>query len=258
MYTAHLEKGCMLLGIGSDWKTRTVSAAGHGLAKAGDKTGSPRPAITRGQLIELMQRRGWGDQFAVLIFLSWTFLLRIPSEALPLRRQRAGQDLESDERLEARAVIGLVDNKLIIKLNRRKHMASGSRMIRVCVCEDYAQDSLELRAPQLYCPVCHLWPAICRSTPVGQPLFPSWTGKLVLTELRSVAHASGWTQAAKLGTHSVRRGAARAILEAGGSFSQLLRAGQWHSSAYKLYLDMGREETTAVSSLLADASDDEV
>ena len=87
MYTARLEEGCMLLGVGTEWETKTVSTAGHGLAKAGDKTGSPRPAITRGQLIDLMQRRGWGDPFAVLIFLCWAFLLRIPPEALPLRRR---------------------------------------------------------------------------------------------------------------------------------------------------------------------------
>ena len=106
--------------------------------------------------------------------------------------------------------------------------------------------------------MCHLWPAVCRIAATGKHLFPTWTGKLVLTELRPLARAGGWTQAAKLGTHSVRRGAARAILEAGGSFSQLLRAGQWRSLAYKLFLGMGREEPTAVSSLLADASDDEV
>ena len=137
-------------------------------------------------------------------------------------------------------------------------MAAGSRMVRVCVCEDYAQDSLELHVPQLYCPVCHLWPAVCRIAAIGQLIFPTWTGKLVLTELPSVAHFGGWAQASKLGTRSVRRGAARAFLEARGSFSQRLRAGQWHLSAYKLYLGMGREETTAVSSLPADASDDEV
>ena len=180
MYAAHLEKGCMLLGIGSDWKTKAASIAGHGLAKAGDKTGSPRPAVTRGQLIELMQRRGWGDQFAVPIFLSWAFLLRIPSEAPSLRRQRAGQGLESDERLEARAVIGLVNQKLITKLNRRKHMAAGPRMVGVCVCEDYAQGFLELHVPQLYCPACHLWPVICRIAAIGQPIFPTWSGRWFL------------------------------------------------------------------------------
>ena len=122
----------------------------------------------------------------------------------------------------------------------------------------HAPDALELEAPQLSCPVCQVWPAICRLAQVGRPTLPAWTGRSVLAELRPAARLGGWVQAMKLGAHSVRRGAARAILEAGGSFSQLLRAGQWHSSAYKLYLDMGREETTAVSALLADASDDEL
>ena len=54
-----------------------------------------------------------------------------------------------------------------------------------------------------------------------------------------------------------RRGAARAILEAGGSFAQLLRAGQWHSSAFRLYLDLGVEEKKAMAAVLIEASDDE-
>ena len=100
---------------------------------------------------------------------------------------------------------------------------------------------------------CHLQTRTSRTARL-----PRVGGESVLTELRSAAHLGGWAQATKLGTHSVRRGAARAILEAGGSFSQLLRAGQWHSTAYKLYLDMGREETTAASPLLGRASDDEL
>ena len=60
-----------------------------------------------------------------------------------------------------------------------------------------------------------------------------------------------------LGPPSTRRGAARAILGAGGSFARLLRAGQWHSSAYGLYLDLAFEETKAMASTLIVASDDE-
>ena len=113
----------MLLEIGSDREIKAVRVAGQGIAKAGDRSGSPRPAITKGQLVDLPTRRGWDDPFASLVLLSWTCILRIPSEALPLHRQRAGQDLESDERQQERAVVGLVNQKLIVKLNRRKHMA---------------------------------------------------------------------------------------------------------------------------------------
>ena len=60
-----------------------------------------------------------------------------------------------------------------------------------------------------------------------------------------------------MGTHSLRRGAARAILETAGSFSRLLRLGRWHSSAFQLYLDLWREESQAITSIMIEASDDE-
>ena len=204
-----------------------------------------------------MSARSLQDGLALIALIGWSFLLRIPSERLPLCRQQAGEDLESEERLARRAVIGLQGGKLIIKLNRRKHMATGSRLVRACICEEYSLDSLELHIPQLLCPVCQLWPAIRQQAPVGGALFEGWTGKRVLAELRYFAEGREWPRANRLGTHSFRRGAARAILEAGGSFAQLLRPGQWHSSAYQLYRDLGHEEATAMASVLAEGSDDE-
>ena len=56
-------------------------------------------------------------------------------------------------------------------------------------------------------------------------------------------------KADRLGTHSIHRGAVRAILGAGGSLAQLLGAGQWHPAAYRLFLDSGVEETKAVASV---------
>ena len=79
----------------------------------------------------------------------------------------------------------------------------------------------------------------------------------MLAELRYFAEGREWPRANKLGTHSFRRGAARAILEAGGPFSQLLRSGQWRSSAYQPYLDLGHEEASAMASALVVGSDDE-
>ena len=75
--------------------------------------------------------------------------------------------------------------------------------------------------------------------------------------LRSFAQTQYWQQGSRMGTHSLRRGAARAILESGGPFFQLLRSGQWPSSAYELCLDLGREETGAVASILIEASDED-
>ena len=141
-----------------------------------------------------------------------------------------------DGRLERKAAVGLSEGKLIFKLNRRRHMAGGSKLVRVCICEHYDQDTLELHVPQLFCPVCQLWPAIRRLAATGEQLAPWRTGKKVLTDLRAFGESREWRKAGRLGTQSFRRGAAWAVLEAGGFFSQLLRAGRWRSSAYQLFL----------------------
>ena len=79
----------------------------------------------------------------------------------------------------------------------------------------------------------------------------------MLTELRGFADPKEWRGANRLGTHSSRGGAARVILEVGGSSSQLLRSGQWHSSDYEPYLDLGREESRVAASMLIEASEEE-
>ena len=109
--------------------------------------------------------------------LSWTFLLRAPSECLPLRRRRAGEGLNSGDRLGGKAVFGPSEGKLTITLNRRKHMAGGSKRVRACICEHYAPGALELRAPQLFCPVCQLRPAAREFASSGDQVFPGWTGQ---------------------------------------------------------------------------------
>ena len=61
--------------------------------------------------------KGWGDELAILVATAWASLLRAPFACLPLTRQRAGEDLEPEERLDGEAAIGLVDKKLIAKLH---------------------------------------------------------------------------------------------------------------------------------------------
>ena len=90
----------------------------------------------------------------------------------------------------------------------------------------------------------------------GEKLFPNITGSTFVSSLRCMARQLGREKSERLGAHSIRRGAARAILDAGGTFAQLLKAGQWHSSAYRLYLDLGGEEAKAMASVLIEDSED--
>ena len=172
IYAAHLEKARLLLGVDASWKSKAVNTAGYGHAKAGDRSFSPGPAISRPQLCELATSRLLQDDLAFVALIGWSFLMRTPSERLPFCRQQAGGDLDSEERSARREVVGLSGAKLVIKLNRRKHVDFGSRLVRACICDDYMRDSLELHTPQLLRPVRQPWPAIRRKTAVGDPLFP--------------------------------------------------------------------------------------
>ena len=130
-------------------------------------------------------------------------------------------------------------------------------MARSCICEGCPRRSLGTQASQLYCPVRFLWGRICQRVRTGERLFPSWTGQMFTNRRRNPATRFGRGGARRLGPCSVSKGAARAILESGGIFAQMLRACQWHSSAYRLYLDLGAEEAAAISRFSIEASGDE-
>ena len=85
--------------------------------------------------------------------------------------------MSSEDRLGRKAAIGLPEGKLIIRPERRKRMAGGPRLIRVCIREEYAPDALELHVHQLFCPVCQLWPSVRQLASAGEQLFPGWAGE---------------------------------------------------------------------------------
>ena len=84
-------------------------------------------------------------------------------------------------------------------------MATGSRLPRVCICEEYMGESLELHIPQLLCLVCQPRPAIGQRSAAGEPSSPGRAGKKRTSDLRAFAGARNWPRGDKLGTHSIRR-----------------------------------------------------
>ena len=66
-----------------------------------------------------------------------------------------------------------------------------------------------------------------------------------------------WPAAGKLGTQSLRRGAARALTSAGATLAQLLRAGQWRWNAVRFYFDLSAGGRRATAEILIEGSEDE-
>ena len=65
-YVAHVEKARRLSGLDGKWKTKAVATVGRGLARAGDRSFSPMPAVSEQQQVEIVSAKGWGDEFATL------------------------------------------------------------------------------------------------------------------------------------------------------------------------------------------------
>ena len=104
------------------------------------------------------------------------------------------------------------------------------------------------------CGVCALrrW---TRSRPEGK-LFDISAASFI-KHMRKDGMELGLLDAAKLGSHAWRRGMAQDIIKAGGSLATLLRAGQWRSGAFRVYLQEQALDEEAVARLVIDHSDDE-
>ena len=124
LYLGHLNKACQLLEIDSSWRTDTVKAIAKGLANKPTGEERFRNSLTPSLLGRLIRAESWESAFSRLCYVSYLFLLRLPSEALPLTRALTDEQLLSPEAPSSGAVIGLREfqgeQRLILKLGRRK------------------------------------------------------------------------------------------------------------------------------------------
>lgn len=101
--------------------------AKRGIAKAGLFTARERRFVRQVQ-VEAVLTWALSNQefapFAALFLVSYIFLLRVPSEALPMRAGPA----------ECHSCLDLDGDKLVLTLKRRKNKQGGSRLERGCWC----------------------------------------------------------------------------------------------------------------------------
>ena len=98
--------------------------------KAVDKAGlfKPRPKLwIRNKLVASImawaQKREGRQRFAMLFLCAYVFLLRLPSEALPIRVDKSGC-------ITGQAVVKMIGGKLSLRLARRKNKEHGSVLER--------------------------------------------------------------------------------------------------------------------------------
>jgi hypothetical protein len=180
--------------------------------------------------------------YAQLFLLSYAFLLRLPSEAIPVVAGR-GRHIEG-----AQAVLSMVDGELVLVLRTRKNKMLGSRLVRGCWCRESATT----------CPV-HVLGPIVSGTAEGQRLFGQVTAALALKTLRTLLDVVNVRGAAAYRTHDLRRGHALDLQQSGAPLWEILQAGEWRSPAFLQYLDLHRlDQDLVVQAHMDEDSDDDV
>ena len=127
-----------------------------------------------------------GMRLSMLFLSAYVFLLRVPSEALPLTAH------------EGSSCLSLEEGQVILLLKRRKNKPSGSRLTRTCWCSRSTST----------CPVHVLGPFVA-SLACGQGLFSGITPQHALSSLRQWLVELGAPRAREFRTHDFRRGHAK-------------------------------------------------
>ena len=110
----------------------------------------------------------------------------------------------------------------MIKLNRRKQMASGPRLLSDCICDEYMKGSLELHIPQLLRPARQLWPAIRQKTAVGGASFPGLDRKAGALGPSRFCHGTELVTRGQAGNPLLQEGCCQGHLRGRGHISPAL------------------------------------
>ena len=181
------------------------------------------------------------ERYGLLFLLAYTFLLRLPSEALPTVCSSNGK-ADSD----SQTVLYFNGEVLCLQLKSRKNKLGGSLLERRCWCKSCPQT----------CPVHVLWPKLL-SLGSGTKIFSGISPSKALTRLRCCLSEMTVPEAKYYRTHDLRRGHAKDLFQNGATLYEILSAGEWRSPAFLSYLDYGELESGVVWEAHADESSSE-
>ena len=148
---------------------------------------------------------------------SYAFLLRVPSEAIPICAHSASNCNAP--------VMTVSEHELVLSLPKRKNRRTPSVLRRRCWCQQC----------EATCPVHVLGPYFRALAPGEQP-FVKFRPCSALRELRALLEHLQVPDAHTYRTHDLRRGHAEDLRNNGATLGEILRAGEWKSPAFFTFL----------------------
>ena len=234
-YIKHLKWAHNFLRLECMWQSPTHDQAMRGLKK-GSLPPKPKPALPA-RVVSKMVKAAMDEgsfEVAALMAVACHFLLRVPSEAIPLEWEGAHSS------------VTLNDLTATITLTTRKNVAVPSVLERQCCCASSGRRLCSVH-----------WLMAMRARSQRQTKIFTVSETEFRTKIESLASRIGANNGSRVGTHAFRRGMAQDIIDAGGSLAVLLRAGDWKSRAFLSYLRESQPEEAAVSQAVINISDSE-
>ena len=242
-YLNHVRFGCEILGVSTEvFSCRVVKRAGIAIDKRRQFVPRKRLFIVLAlvrKLVKLAVDLGQEPE-AMLYLASYVFLLRVPSEGLPMVAGGVGVDPGEH------SVISVESDCIILNLASRKNKPLGSVLKRQCWC----------KSCKLTCPV-HVLGAFVKKLPAGTKLFDGFTLTSLLCTLRQRLATLGVNDASLYRTHDFRRGHAKDLQDSGAPLYAILKAGEWRSGSFLSYLDLHKMEADMVLQAHYNNSSDE-
>ena len=247
-YVGYLKKACFFLNTSVSWDTPAVRNIVKAL-KLSAKSNLRFPNFLTSREVGMILEHEQGGEFGWLAYFAYLFALRVPSEALGVRRAFSNDPLEGFLPLKNELLVGVRgpagEEKLIFRLASRKHLPAGCILVRPCFC------GLRNGAAHALCPVHVFWPAIQERVRPGQLLFPSYTRRNFNCVLRAVLKKLSIPFAERFSSHGFRRGAAQELQPTGSQWTTVASLGCWRSLVFKGYVDLTNQVSRDLSRLLA-------
>ena len=173
-------------------------------------------------------------EVAALMAVARQFLLRVPSEGIPLE----WEGLHSCVVFES--------HRAVVTLSRRKNTRVPVTLTRDCCCTSTGQRLCAVH-----------WLHALRRASEGKGRVFTLTKHYFATRIKELAAQVGVPDSARFGTHLFRRGMAQDLLDQGGSVAALMVAGGWTSTAFTAYLRRAQIDDVAVARSIIHLSDSE-
>ena len=244
-YLGHVRLACEVLQVSTvALDNPSVKRAKRSIDKRGQfvprKRMFIRVNVVRELVLNVLSYPAWKD--AVMLFLtSYVFLLRVPSEALPICVGSGGA-LDGQQ-----STVCVEKDVVVLHLRRRKNQPLGSTLKRYCWCASCP----------VTCPV-HTLGVYFNSLDFGAQPFSWFSAADALKCLRGFLEFLKVPEADLYRCHDLRRGHARDLQAMGKTLAEILAAGGWRSPAFLDYMDKQQlEDDVVVEAHLGDSSDED-